>query len=68
MVDEMIEVCGDEKSRAFYTKVAEKMHAQDIFTALSEVKDEHHRGSAHNKGAIFTLKMKRKAKEHRIDL
>ena len=68
MVAEIMDVCGDEKSRQFYRKVAHRINRQDIFTALSEVKEEHHRGAANNKGAVFTIKIKRKAKEQGIDL
>ena len=68
LVLSIMDVCQDEKSRRYYHKVATLMPEQDIWTTLSEVKDEFHRGTVKNKGAIFTLKIKRRAQEQGINL
>lgn len=69
LVNEMIEVLGDEKSRAFYTKVAKLCPSDLIYRCLSEVKDEWLQGKVRkSRGALFTDKLKRYCKEWGIDL
>jgi hypothetical protein len=69
LVQQMIEVLGDERSRGFYTKVAQVCPSQVIYRILSEVKDEWLQGRVRrSKGALFTDKIKRYCQERGIDL
>lgn len=70
----MIEELGDEKSRRFYTRIAQ-MAASDsrlhqlVYRCLSEVKEEARTGQIRtSKGAVFTDKLKRYCREWEIDL
>ena len=69
LVEDMLEILGDEKSRAFYTKIAKLCPHEIIFRALSETKQDYSDSSIRKStGAIFTEKIKRYAKETGIDL
>jgi hypothetical protein len=69
LVEDILEITRDEKSRAFYAKVAKVCPSDLIYRVLSEVKDEYHRGTIKkSKGALFTDKLKRYCKEWGIDL
>lgn len=69
LVQEMIEVLGDEKSRAFYQLVAEKCPEDLIYRCLSEVKDSYLTGSLKkNKGAYFIFLIKKYVRERGIGI
>ena len=69
LVEDMLRVLGDEKSRAFYTKIARLCPQDMIYRALSEAKQDYSDSSIRkSRGAIFTEKIKRYAKEAAIDL
>jgi len=54
VVDEILKVCGDEKSRAYYTRLA-RLPDHLIFRALSEIRQD---PAIRNRGAVFTTKVK----------
>jgi len=69
LVEEMVAVTEDPKSRSFYTKIARRCSTDLIYRTLSEVKDEWHRGQIRTtKGAVFTDKIKRYCQERGIEL
>jgi len=69
LIEEMVEVLGDERSRPFYAKVARLCPSSVIYRFLSEVKDEWLQGKVKkSKGALFTDKIKRYCQERGIDL
>jgi len=69
LVEDMLQVLGDKKSRSFYTKIAKACSQDMIYRALSETKQDYPGTSIRkSKGAIFTEKIKRYAKETGIDL
>jgi len=74
LVEEMLRILGDERSRPFYTKLARQAvgdpRLQDlIYRCLSEVKEEEHEGWIRTtKGAVFVDKLKRYCQEWGIDL
>ena len=69
LVEDMLNTLRDEKSRAFYVKIAKSCPQDMIYRALSETKQDYSDSSIRkNRGAIFTEKIKRYAKEARIDL
>jgi len=68
LVDQILEVVGDEKSKGFYTLMAQKMPSETIYRVLSEIRLEDRETGIRSKGAIFTLKVKRYAQEQGIDL
>lgn len=69
LVLQMLDILGDSHSKNFYRKVAKKCPPQMIFTALSEVKDNAHRGKIKkSKGAFFTDLIKRYAQRQGIKL
>jgi len=74
LVRRILEVTGDEHSRAFYTQLARRAlrepKLQDLIErCLSEVKYEAHRGRIRtSKGAVFVDKLKRYCKERGIEL
>lgn len=69
LVQDMVETLHDEKSRAFYTRIAKRCPQEIIYRALSETKQDYSASSIQkSKGAIFTEKIKRYAKQARIDL
>lgn len=69
LVLQMLDVLRDDHSKPFYRKIAEKCPPQMIFSALSEVKDNAHRGKIKkSKGAFFTDLIKRYAQKEGIEL
>jgi hypothetical protein len=55
LVEEMLSVCGDEKSRRFYEIAAKTIPKERIFQALSVVKDADRAGQiTKSRGAYFT--------------
>lgn len=69
LVQEILDICGDEQSINFYKKVARLFDRQDIYRALSEVKEIRDTGHIKKtKGAIFTSKIKEYARDRGIDL
>jgi len=69
LVEDILQVTGDEQSRGFYTKVAMLCPDDLIYRCLSEVKDEWLQGRVKkSKGALFTDKIKRYCQERGIDL
>jgi len=62
LVSDIIDVCGDEYSRGYYTKVVRSLDEQTIRKALSEVKEIRDTGRIlKNKGALFTSIIKKYA-------
>lgn len=69
IVEDILRVLRDEKSRAFYTKIAKLCPQDMIYRALSEIKQDYSDSSIRkSRGAIFTEKIKRYSKEAGIDL
>lgn len=69
MVNQIIEVCGDEHSRTAYRLIAEKMSDSSIFQALSETKDASARDAVHTTRAKYFMDtIKRYAQQRGIDL
>jgi hypothetical protein len=69
LVDDILEVCQDQKSVAFYKKVSGLLPKSDIYQALSEVKEIRDLGEVKkSKGAIFTNLIKKYASRQGIDL
>jgi hypothetical protein len=63
-VEEILSVCGDEKSRRFYEIAAKNIPKARIFQALSVVEDADRTGQiTKSKGAYFTTLLKYEAKE-----
>jgi len=55
LVDEILKVCGDEKSRAYYTRLAGQLPDHLIFRALSEIRQD---PVIRNRGAVLVTKLK----------
>lgn len=55
LVEEIVHVCGDDKSRPFYELVAGRLPERAIFRFLAEIKQD---SKIRNKGAVFTSKVK----------
>jgi hypothetical protein len=69
LTEDILEVCQDVKSTGFYRKVAMLMPRQDIYRALSEVKEIRDTGEIKTSaGALFTSLIKKYAAEQGIDL
>lgn len=69
LVEDILEVCQDEKSRNFYTKIARLLPQQLIYRAISEVKEVSNSGEIKkNNGALFVSLIKKYAEEEGIDL
>jgi hypothetical protein len=69
LVQEILDVCQDEKSTNFYKKVSRVMDRETIFRALSEVKEIRDLGEVKkSKGAIFTSLIKKYAQEQKVKL
>lgn len=65
LTQEIMDVCGDEKSRGFYIKVARIMDKEMIFRALSEVRGAKAKGEIKTSpGQFFTFLIKELAKEN----
>ncbi len=73
-VGTILEVTGDEHSRAFYRKICRRALVQPklhelIFRALGEVKEDAREGRIEtSRGAVFTDKLKRHCAERGIEL
>jgi hypothetical protein len=66
---EILEVCGDPHSRAFYRLIAQRAPADMVFAALSETKHQARMGHIRkSRGAFFTDEIQRLAQERGIDL
>ena len=65
---EMVEALGDEENKAFYKLIAQKMPSEIIYRALSEIRQEARESGIRNKGAVFTIKIKRAAEQLGIEL
>jgi hypothetical protein len=69
LVQDILEVCQDQKSEGFYRRVAHLLARQDIYRALSEVKEIRDTGQIKtNKGAVFTSLIKKCAEAQGINL
>jgi hypothetical protein len=69
LVQDILEVCQDQKSQGFYRQIARLLPRQDIYQALSEVKEIRDTGEVRtSKGAIFTSLIKRRAQAQGIEL
>ena len=69
LVEDILEVCQDEKSRGFYINVARRMPDKDIYQALAEVKEIKNLGEIkQSAGALFTMLIKKYAQEREIKL
>jgi len=69
LVQDILDVTHDYKSRDYYQIVAQKMSDQVIYRALSEVKAEDiPSGTVRNRGALFTNLIERYASEQGITL
>lgn len=55
LVDEILAVCGDEKSRAYYTKLANRLPDDLIFRSLAEIRQD---SAIRNKGAVLVSKLR----------
>jgi hypothetical protein len=69
LVEDILAVCSDEKSRGFYTKVATLMSETAIYRALSETKEVRDLGEIRQStGAVFTALIRKYAREQDVDL
>ncbi len=69
LIADILEVCGDQHSRGFYTRVVQKLPAEVIRAALSETKYQAQTGKIRkSKGAFFTDELMRLARKRGIDL
>lgn len=69
LVEDILAVCKDKKSEAFYRKAARLMPDDTIYRAISEVKEVRDLGQMRrSEGALFTSLIRRYAEEQGIDL
>jgi hypothetical protein len=69
LIQDILEVCKDEKSVNFYRQVAKKLDRQTIYRAIAEVKEVRDLGEVkRNLGATFTYLVKKYAKEQNIEI
>jgi hypothetical protein len=69
MVEDILAVTGDPKSKAFYNLVAQKLDEQTIYRALSETKEASRNGEIRtNRARYFTDLIKRYADQRNITL
>ena len=54
LVEEILHVCGDEKSRAYYTRLASRLPDDLIFRSLAEIRQD---SAIRNKGAVLVSKL-----------
>ena len=69
LTEDILDICQDHKSKNFYQKVADLMPDEDIYQAISEVKEI--RDSGHVKkslGAVFTSRILKFAEQRGIVL
>jgi hypothetical protein len=55
LVDEILKVCGDEHSRAFYSQLARRLPDHMIFRSLAEIRQD---PAIRNRGAVLTAKLR----------
>jgi hypothetical protein len=55
LVEEILKVCGDEKSRGYYTQLASRLPDDLIFRSLAEIRQD---SAIRNRGAVFTSKLR----------
>lgn len=69
LVEDILQVCEDNKSIDFYKKVARLVPEDKIYRALSEVKETRDLGKIKNsKGALFTNLIKKYAQAQGIEI
>jgi ribosomal protein L27 len=69
LVEDILEICQDQKSVQFYKKIARLLPKDFIYRALSEVKEIRDLGEVKkSKGAIFTSLIKKYASQQGINL
>jgi hypothetical protein len=69
LAEDILDICQDDKSKNFYQRVADLMPDEDIYQAISEVKEI--RDSGHVKkslGAVFTSRILKFAEQRGIIL
>jgi hypothetical protein len=55
LVEQILDVCGDEKSRGFYTRLASRLPDDLIFRSLAEIRQD---SAIRNKGAVLVAKLR----------
>ena len=55
LVEQILDVCGDEKSRGFYTRLASRLPDDLIFRSLAEIRQD---SAIRNKGAVLVSKLR----------
>ncbi len=55
LVEQILDVCGDEKSRGFYTRLASRLPDDLIFRSLAEIRQD---SAIRNRGAVLTAKLR----------
>jgi hypothetical protein len=55
LAEEILDVCGDEKSRGFYTRLASRLPDDVIFRSLSEIRQD---PAIRNRGAVLVAKLR----------
>ncbi|MBI5748059.1 MAG: hypothetical protein HZA00_02960, partial [Nitrospinae bacterium] len=69
LLERILEVTGDKRSKGFYRKVTRKCPDAIIYRALSEVKDTDRMGKIKkSKGAYFTSLIQKYAEEQGIEI
>lgn len=69
LVEDILAICGDSRSEAFYNKVARLMPSETIYHVLSEVKEVRDSGDIKkSKGALFTSIIKKRAQDRGVEL
>ena len=69
LVEDILEICGDEKSKPFYIKIGRMMDERTIRRVISEVKAAKNEGDIKKgTGQLFTFLIKKYAEEDGIEL
>ncbi len=55
LVEEILDVCGDEKSRPYYTRLASRLPDDLIFRSLAEIRQD---SAMRNRGAVLIAKLR----------
>ena len=66
LVEDILQICLDLRSKNFYNKVAYYMPKEDIYQALSEVKELLNSNPSINPAAVFTNRIKTFAEQRKI--
>ena len=66
LVEDILKICLDFRSKSFYNKVAYYMPKEDIYQALSEVKELINYNPTVNPAAVFTNRIKTFAEQRKI--